>query len=489
MNFVDVGPLQRRLAVLARSFQTLDVRIIDPFAVERDGGVGEGAVVAAGDEPLLAAVGVQQHEVGARFHEGGVGDLRPQARLVVALPRRADVDDVVVVLDGRILGDGPRVDVDRVDEEWFLVLGGCGRGDEPEDGDGQEDEKRSAECHGGVSAGGGVGCGGLYGRDGPGEWYANCTSTERPCRLCGAAMKNTRLAEYQAKAGTRPAAPKEIALTHPDKMLFPDAGVTKGDVFDYYRRVAQRLLPHLRDRPMTLERLPDGVGPGKPHFWQKHTPPSYPDWVPRVELPGGDGRTVAYLLINDPETLLYLVNQGALTFHPWLSRVGDLDRPDFVLFDLDPGEADFTDAVAVARGLHTLLREEETEPVVKTSGKSGLHVLTAWRSDGGFEEARAWARGVAERLTAALPEQATLEIRKAKRGRRVYVDVLQNARGKHVVPPYVLRATPTATASAPLRWAELTPDLDPKRFDVWTMPARLGRMKRDPAAALQPVGP
>ena len=282
----------------------------------------------------------------------------------------------------------------------------------------------------------------------------------------------------------RSGAPKDVILTHPDKVLFPEAGVTKRDVFAYYRRVAPRLLPYLRDRPVTLERLPEGLGEGKPHFWQKHTPPSYPDWLPRVELPSGGGRPVAYALVNDVETLLYLVNQGALTFHPWLSRVGGLDRPDFVLFDLDPGEAAFADAVALARRLHALLEQDGVEAVVKTSGKSGLHVLTPWQAEGGYDEARAWARSVAERLAESAPEKATLEIRKAKRGRRVYVDVLQNARGKHVVPPYVVRATPTATVSAPLRWVELTPELDPKRFDVRTMPARLARMKRDPAALL-----
>ena len=184
------------------------------------------------------------------------------------------------------------------------------------------------------------------------------------------------------------------------------------------------------------------------------------------------------------ETLLYLVNQGALTFHPWLSRLSDLDRPDFVLFDLDPGGAAFADVVAVALRLHELLKEEGVEAFVKTSGKSGLHVLTPWGAEGGYDEARGWARTVAERAVETLPDQATLDIRKNKRGGRVYVDVLQNARGKHVVPPYVVRATPTATVSTPLRWNELTPALDPTRFNVRTMAERRRRMKRDPMAAL-----
>lgn len=278
--------------------------------------------------------------------------------------------------------------------------------------------------------------------------------------------------------------PADVTVTNPDKLLFPDDGITKAGVVAYYRRVAPRLLPFLKDRPVTLERLPDGLGPGKPHFWQKHTPDSYPGWVPRVELDTERGKPVMYVMVNDLPTLVFLVNQGALTFHPWLSRVGDLDRPDFVLFDLDPGEATFADAVAVARQLHEALRAEGREAVVKTSGKTGLHVLVPWTEEGGFDEARAWALSVAGRVAEALPATATTEIRKAKRDRRVYIDVLQNARGHHAVPPYVVRPVPGAPVSTPLRWAELRADLDPGRFTIRTVPARLARQKRDPNAPL-----
>ena len=284
-------------------------------------------------------------------------------------------------------------------------------------------------------------------------------------------------ARPKSAAGGRP--PKEIEVTHPDKVLFPDDGYTKADVAAYYRKVADLLLPFLRDRPVTLERLPDGLGPGKPHFWQKNTPASYPDWVPRVELETERGKPVSYVLVNDRPTLLYLVNQGALTFHPWLSRLGDLDRPDFVLFDLDPGPAPFADVVAVAKRLHELLMEDGRDAVVKTSGNSGLHVLVPWREEGGYDAARAWAAGVAGRVVEAMPGKATAEVRKAGRGGRVYVDVMQNARGHHAVPPYVLRAVPGAPVSTPLRWAELKPGLDPKAFTLRTAPARFARMKGD----------
>jgi bifunctional non-homologous end joining protein LigD len=272
-------------------------------------------------------------------------------------------------------------------------------------------------------------------------------------------------------------------VTHPDRVLYPDAGITKGDVFDYYRRIAPRLLPFLRDRPMTLERLPEGVGDG-PHFWQKNTPAYYPAWLPRVELETERGKPVQYALVNDLPSLLYLVNQGTLTFHPWFSRVADLDHPDFVLFDLDVGKATFAAAVAVAKRLHEALDAQGVEAFVKTSGKKGLHVLTAWTDEGGYDEARGWAQRVAAEVTAAMPDQATVEIRKAKRGDRVYIDTLQNARGHHAVPPFVLRAVPGAPVSMPLTWRELRPDLDPASFNLRTVFRRLARRKTDPFAGL-----
>lgn len=287
-----------------------------------------------------------------------------------------------------------------------------------------------------------------------------------------------------ARASRDGKAPKTVELTHPDRVIYPEAGLTKADVFAYYEKVADRLLPFLKDRPVTLERLPEGLGDGKPHFWQKNTPASYPAWVPRVELETERGKPVAYVLVNDLPTLLYLVNQGTVTFHPWLSRVGSLDRPDFVLFDLDPGPAPFADVITVARRLHEELEGEGREAVVKTSGKTGLHVLMRWREGGGYDEARAWAHDVAARVAAALPRTATVDIRKAKRGGRVYIDVLQNARGHHAVPPYVLRAVPGATVSTPLRWSELKAGLDPRRFTLRTVSARVARQKEDPVAPL-----
>jgi bifunctional non-homologous end joining protein LigD len=279
-------------------------------------------------------------------------------------------------------------------------------------------------------------------------------------------------------------APKAVELTHPDRVIFPDAGLTKEDVFAYYEKIADRLLPFLQDRPITLERLPEGLAEGAPHFWQKDTPDYYPDWIPRIELETERGKPVRYALVNDKATLLYLVNQGTLTFHVWASRVRDLERPDFVLFDLDPGKATFADAIAVAKAIKATLDGEGVESFVKTSGKTGLHILTPWSQGGGFDEARAWALELAERMAGAMPDRATVDIRKARRGERVYIDVLQNARGHHAVPPYVLRAVPEATVSTPLDWKEVADGLDLKAYTLRKALARFTRRKTDPFEGL-----
>jgi bifunctional non-homologous end joining protein LigD len=274
------------------------------------------------------------------------------------------------------------------------------------------------------------------------------------------------------------APPSEVVLTHPDKVLFPDDGITKRDIFAYYDRIAPHLLPFLKDRPIALERLPDGLG--KTRFWQKNLPDSYPDWIPRVEIPTQKGKPVRYPVVNDRETLLYFVNQGTLTFHPWLSRVQDLDRPDFVLFDLDPDDSSFAETMAVAKQLHKVLQEMGQTAFVKTSGKRGLHVLVPWAEDGDFDAARAWAADVADRVIEDMPEVATREIRKAKRGRKVYIDIMQNTRGHHVVPPYVVRAAPGAPVSVPLRWSELKHGLTPTKYTIHTIFRRLSHQKHAP---------
>lgn len=164
--------------------------------------------------------------------------------------------------------------------------------------------------------------------------------------------------------------------------------------------------------------------------------------------------------------------------------MADLDRPDFVLFDLDPGGAPFDDVVAVALAVREELKGEGTRSFVKTSGKSGLHVMAPWAGGGGYEEARRWASDVAGRVATGMPDRTTLDIRKAKRGGWVYMDVMQNARGHHAVPPYVLRAVPAATVSTPLDWSEVKAGLDPASFTARAVLERIARRKADPMAGL-----
>jgi bifunctional non-homologous end joining protein LigD len=161
-----------------------------------------------------------------------------------------------------------------------------------------------------------------------------------------------------------------------------------------------------------------------------------------------------------------------------------LDRPDFVLFDLDPGQARFADAVLIAKQLAVLFKKAKVKAFVKTSGKTGLHILTPWDQNGGYDEARSWAWELAKQAVDALPDIATVERSKAKRGRRVYVDVMQNANGRHAVPPYMLRPINGAPVSTPLDWPSLTPSLDPSQFNLKTIFSRLAKQKRDPMAEL-----
>jgi bifunctional non-homologous end joining protein LigD len=258
------------------------------------------------------------------------------------------------------------------------------------------------------------------------------------------------------------------AFTHVEKVMFPEKGYTKGDLLGYYEAVADLLIPHLAGRPLTLERLPGGVGRDAPHFWQKNTPEHYPKSIERAPLRDKTGKQVDYALVNDREALLYLVNQGTITFHVWPSRVGSLDRPDYVLFDLDPGERPFADAVRVAKEVRHALQAQGVESFPKTSGKSGIHVLVPWGQDGDYDAARAWALEVAGDVVGRVPDVATLERRIDARGGRLYLDVMQNVRGHHVVAPYVVRAVAGATVSTPLDWGELNGRLSPARFDLKT---------------------
>ncbi|WP_030294821.1 non-homologous end-joining DNA ligase [Streptomyces katrae] len=268
-----------------------------------------------------------------------------------------------------------------------------------------------------------------------------------------------------------PAGPKRIragrrtvGIGRPGKVLFPDDGITKADLADYYRTVAPRMLPHLRGRPLMLERHPDGID--GPAFMQKDVPDHFPDWIHRVELPKEDG-TVTYAVCDDTATLLHLADQACTTPHRFLSRADRPDHPDRLVFDLDPPGDDFALVRRAAHALHELLDELGLPSLLMTTGSRGLHVIVPLDRGAPFGDVRTFARGVAEVLEARDPGRFTTEPRKKARHGRLYLDIQRNAYAQTAVAPYAVRARPGAPVAAPLPWDVLDdPDLTARR---WTL--------------------
>ena len=272
---------------------------------------------------------------------------------------------------------------------------------------------------------------------------------------------------------------KSLQLSSLGKVYFPEAGITKGDVMRYYAAVAPLMLAHLGDRPLALTRYPEGIGGHS--FYQQNALKGTPDVV-RVEdvaIKGGD--EAERIIGGDLTTLLYLVQMGAVVIHTWFSRVTSLDQPDLSLIDLDPGEGvEFATVVRMARTVRRITDNLGLATVVKTSGSRGMHIGIPLPRGTDYDTSAALARRVADELVRIMPEVATLERLKANRpAGSILVDVNQNARGKTMVAPYALRARPTATASAPLEWTEVTSRLSMERFTARTMPRRAAR-KGDP---------
>lgn len=265
-------------------------------------------------------------------------------------------------------------------------------------------------------------------------------------------------------------------------MLYPCAGHTKADVVAHYERVADVMLPHLRNRALVLNRFPDGLaGDG---FFQKEASRHFPDWIRTVTAPSGNERgEVHHVVADDVDTLRYLAGQACLELHRWLSLAGDLDKPDLLVIDLDPSEGTGLAALrATARATRDLLQRLELVPFLQATGGSGYHVVAPLDGRAGFDDVRALARRIAERLAAADPDGRTIEQRKANRGNRIFLDVNRNAFGQTAITPYSLRARPGATVAAPLDWNELG-RVTPDGFDLRSIQRRLSR-KGDPWARI-----
>ncbi len=268
------------------------------------------------------------------------------------------------------------------------------------------------------------------------------------------------------------AEPREVKVTNPKKVFWPDEGYTKGDLIAYYEAVAPLLLPYLRERPVVLTRYPDGIT-GK-SFFQKDAPEFVPAWVRTERIYSKDAeREIDYFIVNDVETLRYIANLGTIPLHLWSSRLGSLDRPDWLILDLDPKGAPFADVVKVARRLHDILDELDLANHIKTSGASGLHVLIPLGARYTHEEARTFGRLLAMLGVEAVPDIATIARPIRARGGKVYIDFAQNGHGRTIVAPFSVRPLPGAPASCPLRWKQVTARLDPSRFTIKTLPTFL----------------
>ncbi|HEU4649335.1 MAG TPA: non-homologous end-joining DNA ligase [Gemmatimonadales bacterium] len=260
-------------------------------------------------------------------------------------------------------------------------------------------------------------------------------------------------------------------MTHAERVLFPDSGITKGDLVAYYGAVAPAMLPYVMDRPANLQRFPSGItGPG---FFQQARPPFYPDWVPGVTVATERGR-VEHPVLQSRAALQYVANQGCITPHVWLSRIGRLRQPDQLVFDLDPPDSLLGDVAAAARQVAAVLEEVGLVPFVKTTGSRGYHVTVPLDERATYDTVRNFANGVAALLVRRQPELFTVAARKAARGERIYLDTLRNAYGHTVVPPYAVRARPGAPVATPLAWDELAdPAMHSARFTMRDVPKRL----------------
>jgi bifunctional non-homologous end joining protein LigD len=283
------------------------------------------------------------------------------------------------------------------------------------------------------------------------------------------------------------ALPEELEVTNLGKVFFPEDGITKGDLMRYYARMSPFVLPAVADRPLVLKRYPNGIH-GKA-FYQQRAPDDVPSGVRVETVRNDDGEEQARIIGGELVTLLWTVQLGAISVDPWLSRVQTCDDADFAIIDLDPGpDAPFRRVVDIARWTKDELDELGLRASIKTSGATGLHICLPLPPKTSYETAQTLAQLVASRVIDGHPEAATLERSvKARPADAVYVDYLQNIRGKTVAGAYAVRARPGAPVSTPLEWSELNDQLDPRVFTIESIPARVAKKGDLWAKATRPV--
>lgn len=266
---------------------------------------------------------------------------------------------------------------------------------------------------------------------------------------------------------------RRIELSRPDKVLFPEDAITKGDLVRYYSRIAPTALRHFRNRPLTMQRFPDGID--TPGFFQKHRPQYFPSWIHHVRLEKEDGE-VDYVMVDDAATLIYLADQACITFHLALACADRPRHPDRLIFDLDPSDDDFTKVQRSAAALKELLDELALPCFVQTTGSRGLHVVVPLDRSEDFDAVRQFADRLASLLADRQPALMTVEQRKRERGHRLYIDTQRNAYGQTAVAPYAVRARAGAPVATPLTWREaLSGKMHPRKYHLRNLFRRLAQ--------------
>lgn len=260
--------------------------------------------------------------------------------------------------------------------------------------------------------------------------------------------------------------------TNRSKVYWPKSKLTKGDLLDYYEAIAPIILPYLKDRPLVMNRFPEGIA--SESFYQKEAPKQLPEWMPTITVPHSE-KMIRYLTINSVESLLYAVNLGSIELHTFMSRAQSLNEPDFIALDLDPENLTFDHVVEVAQVTHRLLDELQIAHVCKTSGKRGLHICIPLGAKYQYDQAAEFAKLLATLIHQKIPDQTSLIRNPKKRQKLVYIDFLQNSRTKTVVAPYSVRPVEPATVSTPIDWKELNGKLDPTDFTIKTLLKRVAR--------------
>jgi len=266
---------------------------------------------------------------------------------------------------------------------------------------------------------------------------------------------------------------KGLTLTNVDKVFWPEEGYTKGDVIAYYATIARYILPHLKGRPESLMRQPGGIK--DPGFFQKNVAREHlPPFIDKESIySDSNKKDICWLVCDNKETLLWLANFGCIELNPWQSRTSALDKPDYLTIDLDPQSGKFEDCIPVALGIHDVLEGARIRNFAKTSGKRGLHIMIPLGARYSYDQARRFAELLVAIAHERMPALTTLEWRKARRGKKVFLDIARNAKGQTTAAAYSLRPYPGATVSAPLEWKEVKTGLKPSAFNIATIVPRL----------------